>query len=551
MKVAIVCDWLVSVGGAEQVLKSICELFPEAPIYTSQYNARKIDWFKNREIKVGYLQTFPTNFRRFLGPLRQKYFSHLDLSNYDLIISVTGAEAKSIKKGNALHLCYCHVPTQYYWGLKDDYLKNPGFGILNPVARLGLKALLPPLKKADYKAAQLPDEFITISTYAAEQIKSAYNREATIIFPPVAVEKFSTKEFSTSRETINHKKSQVRETEQEDNKKAKKSNKKLPETEMTSVKSGERYGFVTTSRQVNWKRLDLAVRACMELKLPLTVIGEGPEHRKLKKLARRSRNIKFVPVQDQKGIKHYLEHAEGYIFPSLEPFGIAPVEALACGCPVVAYGNGGALDYVIDGENGVLFGKQSVNSLRQALKRFSTIKFNEEKIRKSALPFSEKIFKEKLKTFVTAKVKEHQKMLSEKVKEEGNIKPEKVKSAAKPSEPTELVYEALDAKVMPKAKLTFANSKTSTPSLKLPDVEKPPKVKIEAKPAPKPEAKPDSPEVVKLPAKPEPNPKPKVAPKTKKIRPDVIKVKQPKPKKKAKKHVAKKPPEGSRIIKID
>jgi len=401
VKVAIVCDWLVSVGGAERVLRSVCDLFPNAPIYTSQYNAKKIDWFKDRDVRVGWLQTFPTCFRRALGPLRQKYFSNLDLSSYDLIISVTGAEAKSIKKGNALHLCYCHVPTQYYWGLKDDYLKNPGFGLLNPVARLGLKALLPPLKKADYAAAQLPDEFITISTYAAEQIKTAYGREATIIFPPVAVEKFSTMEFSTGRETIKSGKSQANQPEQKDNKTSKKSN---------------RYGFVTTSRQVNWKRLDLAVKACIDLKLPLTVIGEGPEHKKLVSLARKSRNIKFVPLQDQKSLKQYLEHAEGYIFPSLEPFGIAPVEALACGCPVIAYGNGGALDYVIDGENGILFGKQSVNSLRQALKRFSSLKFDEAKVRKSALPFSEKHFQDKLKTFITAKVKEHRAINQKKVK---------------------------------------------------------------------------------------------------------------------------------------
>ena len=296
-RVALVCDWLTTVGGAESVLLALHQMYPDAPIYTSKYDKKGIDWFLDADVRTGWLQIFPTGLRRFISPLRQHYFSHLDLSDYDLVISVTGAEAKSVKtkkteqtdsktehtEHRCVHLCYCHVPTQYYWQMYDDYLKNPGFGILNPVARLGLKALLPPLKKADYKAAQLPDEFITISTYAAEQIKSAYNREATIIFPPVAVEKFSTKEFSTSRETINHKKSQVRETEQEDNKKAKKSNKKLPETEMTSVKSGERYGFVTTSRQVNWKRLDLAVRACMELKLPLTVIGEGPEHRKIKK----------------------------------------------------------------------------------------------------------------------------------------------------------------------------------------------------------------------------------------------------------------------------
>ncbi|MBR3180993.1 glycosyltransferase [Candidatus Saccharibacteria bacterium] len=397
MKVAIVCDWLTNVGGAERLLKSISELFPDAPIYTSQYNKKKIDWFNNSDVRVGWLQLFPSGFRRFLGPLRQSYFNHLDLSEYELIISVTGAEAKSIKKGNALHLCYCHVPTQYYWGLKNDYLKNPGFGILNPLARLGLKIFLKPLKNADYKAAQRPDAFITISTYAQEQIKKSYGRESTIIFPPVAVEKFSTRELSTSRNTIKSQKNQVQKTEQ-----------------------NKRNGFITTSRQVNWKRIDLAIEACEALKLPLIVVGEGPEHKKLVKLAKGSRLIKFVPLTDQKGLKKYLESAEGYIFPSLEPFGIAPVEALACGCPVIAYGNGGALDYVIDGENGILFGKQSVNSLRQALKRFKTIKFDEERIRKTALPFSENQFQDKFKTFVV-----------EKVKEKKGIEPEK--SQVKPS----------------------------------------------------------------------------------------------------------------------
>ena len=426
MKVAIVCDWLTSVGGAERVLKSITELFPEAPIYTSQYNQKKIDWFKDSDVRVGWLQIFPTSLRRFLGPLRQAYFNHLDLSGYDLIISVTGAEAKSVKKGNALHLSYCHVPTQYYWGMKDDYLKNPGFGILNPVARLGLKLFLPPLKNADYKAAQRPDEFITISTYAAEQIKKAYNREATIIFPPVAVEKFSTKEFSTSRETIKQEKSQAKKTEQ-----------KIYTNTINSIKSQideseGRYGFVTTSRQVNWKRLDLAIEACLALKVPLTVIGEGPEHKNLVKLAKKSKLIKFVPLTDQAGLKSYLEKAEGYIFPSLEPFGIAPVEALACGCPVIAYGNGGALDYVIDGENGVLFGKQSVNSLRQALKRFQTLKFDETKVRASALPFSEERFTKELKTFILEKIKQKKEIKSENVKQGNKINEKKVKSTPKP-----------------------------------------------------------------------------------------------------------------------
>ena len=435
MKVALVCDWLTSVGGAERVLKSLSDLFPDAPIYTSQYNEKKIDWFRSRQVRVGWLQIFPSCFRRFLGPLRQAYFNHLDLSAFDLIISVTGAEAKSVKKGNALHLCYCHVPTQYYWGMREDYLANPGFGILNPLARLGLRLFLPPLKRADYRAAQRPDSFITISTYAANQIKQSYGREATIIFPPVAVEKFSTKDFSTSREVINPVKSQAHLAEQKYNKKQKSQispDKSAASASVAAAKASAlsqtastapvssapegRYGFVATSRQVNWKRLDLAVKACLALKVPLTVIGEGPEHRNLVKLAKKSRLIKFVPLTDQQGLKKYLYSAEGYIFPSLEPFGMAPVEALACGCPVIAYGAGGALDYVIDGENGVLFGKQSVNSLRQALKRFKSLKFDEEKVRRSALPFSEDLFKQKVKKYVVSAVKSHQSTNSPKVK---------------------------------------------------------------------------------------------------------------------------------------
>ncbi len=401
MKVAIVCDWLVSVGGAERVLRSVCDLFPDAPIYTSQYNQKKIDWFKDHKVHTGWLQIFPVCLRRFIGPLRQIYFSHLDLSNYDVIISVTGAEAKAVKKGNAKHFCYCHVPTQYYWGLKEDYIKNPGFGVLNPIVRLAFKTLLPPLRKADYASAQHPDEFITISSYAKEQIKAAYDREATIIFPPVAVEKFSTEGFSTSRETINDKKSQENKTEH----KKHKTEKSQETSSTTPVKDTYRHGFVTTSRQVTWKRLDLAVKACIELKVPLTVIGEGPEHKNLVRLAGNSEYIKFVPLANQKTIKQYLEQSEGFIFPSLEPFGIAPVEALACGCPVIAYGNGGALDYIYDGKNGILFDKQSVASLCKAIKRFQMLKFNESKIRETAKPFSEKRFKDELKNYILEKVK--------------------------------------------------------------------------------------------------------------------------------------------------
>ena len=171
MKVAIVCDWLTNVGGAEKVLLAIHKLFPDAPIYTSKYDPKGIDWFLDAEIKTGWLQIFPTSWRRVLGVLRQLWFSHLNLSDYDLVISVTGAEAKAVKVPNGVHICYCHVPTQYYWQMEEDYKKDPGFGILSPVVKFFFKLLVGPLKRADFKAAQRPDYYVTISKYARELIK--------------------------------------------------------------------------------------------------------------------------------------------------------------------------------------------------------------------------------------------------------------------------------------------------------------------------------------------------------------------------------------------
>ena len=124
MRIALVCDWLTTPGGAEQVLLELHRLYPDAPIYTSQYNPRKLTWFQDATVRTGWLQIFPSAFRKILGPLRQFYFSHLDLTTYDLVISVTGAEAKAVRA--RCHLCYCHVPTQYYWQMYDSYLQNPG-----------------------------------------------------------------------------------------------------------------------------------------------------------------------------------------------------------------------------------------------------------------------------------------------------------------------------------------------------------------------------------------------------------------------------------------
>ena len=411
MKVAIVCDWLTNIGGAEKVLLEMHRLFPKAPIYTSKYSKQGIDWFNDADVRTGWMQIFPTCLRRVLGPLRQRYFSRLDLSEYDLIISVTGAEAKAVKSGkwlhehggvnvknpNGLHISFCHVPTQYYWQMYDEYLENPGFGVLNPVVRCCFKLVVKPLRRADLEAASHPDYYVTISEYAKEQIKKYYKREAVVIHPPVEIDSFK-QGSSDDVEGL----SEVT-TENEG---------ASPVTTGASDPSPKHIArdllpgyYIVTSRQVNWKRLDLAVKACLKLKRPLLVVGEGPEHKRLVKMAGNSDLIKFVPLVEKSELAGLLAGAKGYLFPSMEPFGIAPVEALSAGCPVIAFGEGGARDYIIDDKNGVLFDKQTVSSLSEAILKFEKMKFKREKLMKSAEKFSVERFDKEMRTFVDEKVK--------------------------------------------------------------------------------------------------------------------------------------------------
>ena len=408
MKVAIVCDWLTNVGGAEKVLLRFHELYPEAPIYTSKYSSKGISWFDDVDVRTGWMQIFPAKLRRVLGPLRQFYFSHLDLSEYDLIISVTGAEAKSVKSGKRLH--EKGKKSKNPKGIHISYyLEDPGFGVLNGVVRCFFRLLVRPLRRADYKAAQNPDYYVTISDYAKDSIRKYYDREAVVVHPPVEIEDF--------KQGNKDKKSQEGEAAKLNNKIIKSQGKGSNESGNGLKKSQDgdysqvvenfdiAKSYIVTSRQVNWKRLDLAVGACLKLGRPLLVVGEGPEHNKLVKMAGDSELISFLPLTGKKNLALLLQNAKGYLFPSLEPFGIAPVEALAAGCPVIAYSEGGAKDYVVDGENGVLFKAQTVDSLSQAISRFERMKFERAKIVESAGVFSVKRFDREIRSYVKEKLK--------------------------------------------------------------------------------------------------------------------------------------------------
>lgn len=363
LKVAIVCDWLTGTGGAERVVLEFHHLFPDAPIYTSQYDRSPQiwygdEWFQNADVRTTWLQKLPASLKKFLPVLRAWAFSRLDLSEYDLVLSSSGAEAKGVKTGpNTLHINYCHSPTHYYWVRYDEYLKNPGMGRLNWLARWGLRLLVGPLRRWDYQAAKRPDVMVTNSMHSQAMIKKFYKREAAVIHPPVDVERFKPLD-----------------------------------------KNALRHGFVIAGRQTPYKRFDLAIEACTELKVPLVVIGNGPDHKRLEKLA--GRNVVFLTnVSDEEMPRHF-QSALGFIMPNMDDFGIVAIEAMAAGTPVIAYQKGGALDYVVPNKTGLFFEKQTVQSLVSTLTEFSPARFNGDTIVAHAQTFSARTFRQAIQTFI-------------------------------------------------------------------------------------------------------------------------------------------------------
>lgn len=355
MRIAIVHDWLIG-GGAEKVVLELHRMYPEAPIYTSCCTP---EWRRRLDNKVvtGFLQKEPFGkLRKYIPFLRIWWFTRLKFKNYDLVISTSGAEAKGVNvPEGTLHIAYIHAPTHYYWSRYDDYLRTPGFGKFNWLARFGLKLLVAPLRKWDYKAARKADYVIANSTHTQAGIKKYYGRDSTVIFPPV-----DTKAFKYD-------------------------------------KNAARSGFVITGRQTPYKRVDLAVRACSELGLPLTVIGKGPEYSNLRAMAGPS--VRFVGFVKDGQVSKLVAGAEAFIFPGVDDFGISPVEALAAGTPVIAYKAGGALDYVTE-RTGLFFEEQTVKSLQGALQAFKPSNYSNGEISRFADKFSNEAFRRSIENFV-------------------------------------------------------------------------------------------------------------------------------------------------------
>jgi glycosyltransferase involved in cell wall biosynthesis len=359
LRVAIVHDWLIG-GGAERVVLELHRMFPDAPIYTS---CATDEWRRELDGKVvtGFLQNkLLFKLRKFVGILRIWWFSHLDLSGYDLVISSSGnGEAFGVRPPKGVkHICYCHTPTHYYWRHYDTYMRHPGFGAFDPLARIGLRLLLGPLRRWDYKAAQRVDYFIANSTHIQSDIRKFYGRASVVIHPPVDIARFAT------------------------------------------VKTDRREGFVAGGRLAPMKRNDIIVEACTKLNLPLTIFGKGPDLPRLQKLA--GSNVKFAGFTSDKETGKLFAGACGFIFASQDDFGITPVEAMMTGTPVIAYQAGGALDYVQEGKTGVFFAQQTTASLVKALKSFDANKFNSQQIAHTAHHFSPDTFRKNLSEFINS-----------------------------------------------------------------------------------------------------------------------------------------------------
>jgi glycosyltransferase involved in cell wall biosynthesis len=364
-KIAIVADWLTNMGGAENVILALHEAFPNAPIYTSTFTPETMPLFKNLDIRTTSLQSLPGPLRKlhkFFPMLRVKAFQDLDLSEFDIIISSSSAESKQVRKtrDDQVHICYCHTPIRYYWSHYEEYKKDPGFGDLNWLVRLAMPIMVPSLKKADYDAAQKVDVFIANSIEVQKRIRTYYDKPSTVIYPPVDVDR-----FDPARERADY--------------------------------------YVALGRQVPYKRIDLAVAAATKLNLPLKVYGNGSEHQRLMEMAGPTVTFysdRFGNASDDEVTKA-LDSAKGYIFPAEEDFGIVQVEALAAGAPVIAYGKGGTLDIVQDGESGMLFHEQTVNAVADAIKKAEQITFLPGTLRRKAKRFDKGLFLTKIRKVVS------------------------------------------------------------------------------------------------------------------------------------------------------
>lgn len=374
MRVALVYDRVNKWGGAERVLLALHKIWPNAPLFTAVYDKDRASWAHVFEVHPSFLQRIPlASFAHESLPILTPIaFESFSFDGYDIVISVTSAEAKNIiTKPETLHICYCLTPTRYLWSSYEQYQKQPGLGIWSSFAQWGLTTFAPTLRLWDRVAASRPDYFIAISERVKSRIQTYYGRDVVrVIYPPV-----DTKKFTVPSDRIG------------------------VHGAPSNVKKGGY--FLTVSRLVSYKRVDIVIAAFNELGLPLIIIGDGRQKRDLKKMAGPA--IRFIDhhLTDSDLVRYY-EGCRAFVFAGDEDFGLAALEAQAMGRPVVAFRKSGISEIVRDGVTGILFDRQEKDSLVDAVHECMRRNFSPAACRKRAEEMSEEQFIKKMRSVVAS-----------------------------------------------------------------------------------------------------------------------------------------------------
>ncbi|MDJ0919683.1 MAG: glycosyltransferase [Henriciella sp.] len=353
MRVALIHYWLRSMRGGERVLEAFSEMFPDADIFTHIVQRDQLsDQLNRHDIKTTFISKMPfanRHYQKYL-PFMPRALEELDLSDYDLVISSESGPAKGvIVRPDAFHLCYCHSPMRYIWDLYPHYLNASGF-----LARQVFPGIAHRLRTWDVSTAARVDQFVANSSFVRQRINKYYRRDSEVVFPPVAVDEF----------------------------------------EAAAVDGPGDY-YLAAGELVGYKRFDLVVEAFTKLGKPLVVVGEGEQAKQLKKVA--GDTITFADRVSFSELKQRFGACKALVFPGEEDFGMVPVEVMAAGRPVIAYGRGGALDTVVDGKTGLLFHEQTVEALIAAIETFETMRFDKQEIQTHARQFGPDPFKTKIR----------------------------------------------------------------------------------------------------------------------------------------------------------
>lgn len=363
MKVALIHDHLAQAGGAEKVLEVLCDMFPEAPIYTLLYEPENVDrHFKKRKIYTSIIQRMPGGVKHYQWymPFMPMAVEFYNLQAYDLVISDASAFAKGVITGtHTLHLCYCHTPTRYVWDYTHQYIDELPY---NKYFKKIISLVLNYIRLWDRAAADRVDYFIANSKTIQKRIAKYYRRPATVVYPPVELQRFS-------------------------------------------VSSEPGTYYLVGGRLAPYKRIDLVIEAFKELNLPLKIFGDGVDLERLKNLVGSNSQIEFLGRVSEEEKAQLYRDCKAFIYPQEEDFGITAVEAMASGRPVIAYERGGATETVVKDVTGIFFTEQTVPALVAAVKQCEAMTFSSDAIRQQAEKFSVERFKTDMTTIIEREYK--------------------------------------------------------------------------------------------------------------------------------------------------